>query len=132
MIFAVVAYYAAVGAQLNSFVPTIVAVFLPLSGMWASVRTKPRNDNRINRAIPVGASDFSSNKTYGPGGSGSGNDTTSSTSNTLVNDDRSHVGLREAFKAKHVHEMDATEADLEMQHVNGGVVVDRSYSVRSD
>ncbi|KAF2725784.1 hypothetical protein K431DRAFT_201659, partial [Polychaeton citri CBS 116435] len=36
LIFAVITYYCVPNTQINSFVSTIVAIFLPLSGMWAS------------------------------------------------------------------------------------------------
>nr|POE80912.1 pheromone alpha factor receptor [Quercus suber] len=61
LIIGIVAYFIAPGSQLSTFVDTSVAIFLPLSGMWASVNA----NNTVNanaadrRAIPVGASDTS-------------------------------------------------------------------------
>ncbi|KAK5135897.1 hypothetical protein LTR08_004547 [Meristemomyces frigidus] len=128
LIFAIITYYTSVGAQINSFVPTVVAVFLPLSGMWASASTGKdklaRPDKRQHRAIPVGATDLSSAKAYGSAKSA---DTADST--LIGDDDIEHAGDKYLASAAHGR---AVEADLEMQQLNSGVVVDRTYSVRSD
>lgn len=64
MIFAILDYYAIRGTQLGSFVETLVAIFLPLSSMWATTNVKsrhiamPMNEKGNHRAIPVGHSDF--------------------------------------------------------------------------
>ncbi|KAK4556912.1 pheromone alpha factor receptor [Recurvomyces mirabilis] len=83
MIFAIVGDYAT-GHQLQSLVQTIVAIFLPLSGMWASAQTGDdkliRPDARFHRAIPVGATDPSSAKAYG-------STKTNDTADTLVEND---------------------------------------------
>ncbi|KAK3673448.1 pheromone alpha factor receptor [Recurvomyces mirabilis] len=166
MIFAIVGDYAT-GHQLQSLVQTVVAIFLPLSGMWASAQTGDdkviRPDARFHRAIPVGATDLSSAKAYG---STKTNDTTdtlvendfdSETGRyqyTAASGDRGKMMIRSTSSphgAVHFHPQgfdfgaqDQTgggygagktsfSEDLEMQRLkNEGVVVDRTYSVRSD
>ena len=122
-------YYTTFGAQINSFVPTVVAVFLPLSGMWASASTNneklARSDDRYHRAIPVGTITLSSAKAYGSGKSA---DTVGST--LIGDDDIEHSPKKFVISEAHGH--DAVEHDLEMQQLRSGVVVDRTYSVRSD
>ena len=167
MIFAIVGDYAT-GHQLQSLVQTVVAIFLPLSGMWASAQTNDdkvvRPDARFHRAIPVGATDLSSAKAYG---------STKTTDTTLVENDfdsdsgryqytaassdRGKMTIRSTSSphgAVHFHPQGfdfgtqnqtpsngnssgggktSFSEDLEMQRFrNEGVVVDRTYSVRSD
>ncbi|KAK5112086.1 hypothetical protein LTR85_011667 [Meristemomyces frigidus] len=148
LIFAVIAYYSPVGSQINSFVPTIVAVFLPLSGMWASAHVVHeklgRSDNRYHRAIPVGATNLSSAKAYGSAKS-TGADTAD---DTLIGDDEMELrgSSSNSNSQKHQHTMMVSpnsggsghggdDTDLKMQQLKGSdgvVVVDRTYSVRSD
>ena len=117
--------------------------------MWASVQTNNaklvRPDSRFHRAIPVGASDLSSAKAYG----GSSSAKTSGTADTTVIDDddcvypgRNSSGGRGKIMARGGRAGVVTpandgaemmgEEDLEMQRLKNGVVVDRTYSVRSD
>ncbi|KAK5114085.1 hypothetical protein LTR62_002654 [Meristemomyces frigidus] len=145
----------ALGHQIQSFVPTIVAVFLPLSGMWASTQTNSskliRSDSRFRRAIPVGATDLSSAKAYGSGKA------VSDGTDTLVEDDEddgldtthghyacstSPDGGKMTIRSKSRSQGQGQHAgdgksnfgeDLEMQAFGKNeVVVDRTYSVRSD
>ena len=39
VVFTVIAYWVVKNAQIGSFVPTVVALSLPLSAMWAAVNT---------------------------------------------------------------------------------------------
>ena len=103
--------------------------------MWATVNTNNHHiatpDSRGDRAIPVGVSDFASAKAFGSSKSGFGS--TVNTADTLVDDD-SAAGLTPKKKSRFSD--DAAEVavgDLEMQRVSeGGVQVNRTYSVRSD
>ncbi|KAK4546807.1 hypothetical protein LTR36_001539 [Oleoguttula mirabilis] len=155
LIFAIVSYYSTIGSQINSFVPTVVAVFLPLSGMWASahvIHQKPRRDDgRYHRAIPVGATDLSSAQAYG---SAKSMGTADTADDTLIGDDEIELRGSSSTSNKQQHTMHAmtvspssggggssghsgmhgVDEDLEMQQLKseGVVVVDRTYSVRSD
>lgn len=121
VIFTIITYTSIKNANVQSFVPAIVAVSLPLSGMWAAVKTENfhiANANpRKHRVVPLGASD----QTYG-GSSSKGPSTTS------MNYDDDKCGLTTPRKADRYN----SEADLEMQRMGDGVNVERSYSVRSD
>ncbi|TKA73214.1 hypothetical protein B0A55_07771 [Friedmanniomyces simplex] len=152
LIFAVISYYTVLGIQINSLVPTVVAIFLPLSGMWASAQTANaklvRSDSRFHRAVPIGATDLSSAKAYG-------STKTTDTADTLVDNDYDdnnnttttpyHHGGRTKTTATRSEdnprvgggagpEMSMVEDPTELQRLKGGgaVVVDRTYSVRSD
>ncbi|KAK4888523.1 pheromone alpha factor receptor [Elasticomyces elasticus] len=135
LIFAVISYYTAVGIQINSLVPTVVAIFLPLSGMWASAQTANeklvRADSRFHRAIPIGATDLSSAKAYG-------STKTSDTADTLVDDDDDLPYHGTASRSKTTARSEDTPREMEMArdaemgYLRNGVVVDRTYSVRSD
>ncbi|KAK3114477.1 pheromone alpha factor receptor [Teratosphaeriaceae sp. CCFEE 6253] len=137
LIFAVMSYYTSVGIQINSAVTTIVAVFLPLSGMWASAQTASeklvRSDTRFHRAIPIGATDLSSAKAYGV------STKTTDTADTLIDDDDGddqNSGSVPYRGLGHGRSQDSPR-DVEMAEeapLPGpkGVVVDRTYSVRSD
>lgn len=59
-IFAILTYFVLPQTQLNSFVATIVAIFLPLSGMWAAANAHSRRigGNKFGRRMmPLGPSD---------------------------------------------------------------------------
>ncbi|KAK0940170.1 pheromone alpha factor receptor [Friedmanniomyces endolithicus] len=145
LIFAVVSYYTILGIQINSLVPAVVAIFLPLSGMWASAQTPNeklvRSESRFHRAVPVGATDLSSAKAYG-------STKTSDTADTLIDDDLDeddntttttyHHGSGRSRTAA-MRSEDTPRGGVEMGMVEdpqrlktGAVVVDRTYSVRSD
>ena len=94
--------------------------------MWATASTNndklAHADDRYHRAIPVGATGA---KAYGSGKSA---DTAGS---TLIGDDEiEHSPKRYVISEAHGHQ--TVEDDLEMQQLRSGVVVDRTYSVRSD
>ncbi|KAK1062473.1 pheromone alpha factor receptor [Friedmanniomyces endolithicus] len=145
LIFAVVSYYTVLGIQINSLVPTVVAIFLPLSGMWASAQTANeklvRSESRFHRAVPVGATDLSSAKAYG-------STKTSDTADTLIDDDLDEDDNTAAAYHHHgsgrsrttaMRSEDLPRGGVEMGMVEdpqrlktGAVVVDRTYSVRSD
>lgn len=86
--------------------------------MWAAVNTDNIHiaspDPRKHRVIPLGAS----TNTYG--GSSKGPSTTS----TYYGDEK--YGLTTPSRTGRV------DSDLEMQKINDGVNVERTYSVRSD
>ncbi|KAK1065347.1 pheromone alpha factor receptor [Friedmanniomyces endolithicus] len=145
LIFAVVSYYTVLGIQINSLVPTVVAIFLPLSGMWANAQTANeklvRSESRFHRAVPVGATDLSSAKAYG-------STKTSDTADTLIDDDLDEDDNTAAAYHHHgsgrsrttaMRSDDLPRGGVEMGMVEdpqrlktGAVVVDRTYSVRSD
>ncbi|KAK0267764.1 pheromone alpha factor receptor [Friedmanniomyces endolithicus] len=145
LIFAVVSYYTVLGIQINSLVPTVVAIFLPLSGMWASAQTANeklvRSKSRFHRAVPVGATELSSAKAYG-------STKTSDTADTLIDDDLDEDDNTAAAYHHHgsgrsrttaMRSEDTPRGGVEMGMVEdpqrlktGAVVVDRTYSVRSD
>ncbi|KAI6801960.1 hypothetical protein KC332_g3627 [Hortaea werneckii] len=151
LIFATIAFYTPLGYQINSFVPVVVAISLPLSGMWATAQTDRAKLVRSraaagHRAIPVGATDLSSAKAYGSTKS-SGMDT----ADTLIADYSSYDVERDGelyqdsgsdrlagSPSKGSAEASATvvggraDGGVEMEQLKHGVVVDRTYSVRSD
>ncbi|KAI7640266.1 hypothetical protein D0864_12354 [Hortaea werneckii] len=151
LIFATIAFYTPLGYQINSFVPVVVAISLPLSGMWATAQTDRAKLVRSraaagHRAIPVGATDLSSAKAYGSTKS-SGMDT----ADTLIADYSSYDIERDGglyqdsgsdrlagSPSKGGAEASATvvggraDGGVEMEQLKHGVVVDRTYSVRSD
>lgn len=145
VIFAVLAYFALPGAQIRSFVKTLVAIFLPLSSMWASANTNskhaasPELPIACHGAGPAGSSDmnsYNSNKKL----------LNSLTTDTLIDGDDSLDGspLNEK-KYEPRYEKGATavsgnresclsdfDHDLEMQKPVRSIQVDRSYTVSSD
>lgn len=134
MLFAIITYFVERGAQINSFVPTVVAVFLPLSGMWATATTTDRKSARSNehRTLPVGVSEYSSTgKSYGSTTESGGTDKT----DTLVDDDE-----REMISIHHndtpMKNTAAAQrslfAGMDLEEQKNHVLVDRTYSVRSD
>jgi hypothetical protein len=120
-------------------VPTVVAVFLPLSGMWASAHTTNSNiacssgmaavGIKNSHAVPVGGSDLTSAKAYGST-KGSGTDSGFTADSTLYDDEAS---LAPNHRHRENPEMQQLHGDVEMQRFKdrSGVVVDRTYSVRS-
>lgn len=83
MIFAIITYYVLPGRQLQSFVLPFVAIFLPLSGIWASSHS-PDKDH-VNR-LPARLAHIEDGQ-FSPG-SGSGKRMFSNaTSDTLINSD---------------------------------------------
>lgn len=106
--------------------------------MWASAQTQNdklvRSDPRFHRALPVGASTISGSTHHKPYGStkDSGTDNT-----TLIDDDEDDSTVpyqgrsMSSARARNMPEMHVLD-DLEMGSYKNGVVVDRTYSVRSD
>ena len=98
--------------------------------MWAAVNTNnvqiANPKARAHRAIPVGVEDLESGKAYGS--SKDNYRSTITTSDTLFDDDSTALttpGKKTRFSDE--------GADHEMQKMGeGGVKVDRTYSVRSD
>jgi pheromone alpha factor receptor len=127
-------------------VPTVVAVFLPLSGMWASAQTDQarliRSNDARHRQIPVGATNLSSAKAYGT--TTTKNTVTVGTSDTLVADDKDGSDLELGYPVgrasssrvgKHMRGSGDDDVPLGVEAhelKNDVVVVDRTYSVRSD
>ena len=113
---------------MQSFVPTIVAVSLPLSALWASANTNnihiANPDLRVHRAIPVGASDLASAKAYG---SNKTDHSSIINSDTLIDD-----GSQCLTTPRKRGQYSPAEPDLEMQKLGNGVHIDRSYGVRSN
>lgn len=120
VIFTIVCYTAIKNANIQSFVPVIVALSLPLSGMWAAVNTNnihiANPDPRKHRVIPLGVS----TTTYG------GSSTTRPSATSTYYDDEKY-GLTTSPR-----QAGRLESDLEMQRISDGVNVERTYSVRSD
>ncbi|KAK5170496.1 pheromone alpha factor receptor [Saxophila tyrrhenica] len=123
LIFTIVAYFAVKNAQLTSVPPTIVAISLPLSAMWATANTNNRHAASSDRRaqIPLGGSDFAKK----PGGKGSYY-TDTETTGTLVGD-----SPRKGHFEGSVREGER-EQDLEMQSLGRerglGVQVERAFS----
>ena len=133
-------YYVIHGTQLNSMVETLVAVFLPLSGMWASASTNHRHAERNPRAGQVGVVPFG-NHVFAT--TSFDNDkrklTASVTTDTLVGDDGQSTASS-PMKEKHILQPRAQQResfmsgleDLEMQRYGIGrnnIQVDKSYEV---
>jgi pheromone alpha factor receptor len=150
VIFAILDYYAIRGTQLGSFVETLVAIFLPLSSMWASTNVKSKNIGQAmhekgdHRAIPVGHSDF---------GTGAGSTLYSAkkqlmdddTIDTLVN--RTPTSSYNKSPTKHEprneprvsvtagHRLSCLsdgDEDLELGKLGKSIHVDKSYTVLSE
>ena len=150
VIFAILDYYAIRGAQLGSFVETLVAIFLPLSSMWASTNVKSThigkamNEKGAHRAIPVGHSDF---------GTGAGS-TSYSTKKQLMDDDTIDTLVNRTppssyTKSPNKHEprneprvsvtaghrlscLSDGDEDLELGKLGRNIHVDKSYTVLSE
>nr|POF11614.1 pheromone alpha factor receptor [Quercus suber] len=136
LIIGIVGYFITPGSQLATFVDTSVAIFLPLSGMWASANTNNAiAANAANRrAVPVGASDQSCYYSHPSSGkrlvSNCGTDASS------FSDDKdlekgpalppsSYNTVPDNGRHQHQHQQDA-DANHE------GTLNDRSYQVRLD
>ncbi|KAK4507954.1 hypothetical protein PRZ48_001689 [Zasmidium cellare] len=132
-IFGIISYYALPGAQLYTFVPVVVATFLPLSSIWASTATKGNNNiaaphqwhNRREDSTlrNTHRAAYSSEKGLLP--------TTVNTDCTLVDDRSASMSQPSPRKPGYTESGDRDSIDLEMQKM-GRIRVDRGYSVRSD
>ena len=126
VVFTVIAYWVVKNAQIGSFVPTVVALSLPLSAMWAAVNTSnfhiANSDPRQRRQFPIGGPDLASGKAYGKHEYFT---STTNTNSTLV-DDESHALTSTSRKPQ-----SRNSHDLEMQKMSEGVQIDRTYSVRT-
>ncbi|CAK4033906.1 Pheromone P-factor receptor [Lecanosticta acicola] len=131
VIFGIISYWVLVNAQLYSFMPVVVAVFLPLSGMWASTSTNGNNNiaapqqwqQRKNTAAQQYSQGSRDKQLLGTAG----------TSDTLVADGRAE-SFSGASPSKHGHvaTVERDSIDLEMAKMGHQVKINRSYSVRSD
>lgn len=118
VIFILVALYGYKNHNLQIMIPTIIALSLPLSAMWATVKTDHvhiANPRHYMRALPGGAAGLSSAKACGTA--------TTDTTDTLI--DSEDTASLSTPKGK-------STRDVEMQKLRGGVHVDRTYSVRCD
>ncbi|KAF2483932.1 fungal pheromone mating factor STE2 GPCR-domain-containing protein [Neohortaea acidophila] len=118
LIFILVALYGYKNHNLQIMIPTIIALSLPLSAMWATVKTDHvhiANPRHYMRALPGGAADLSGAKACGTA--------TTDTTDTLI--DSEDTASLSTPKGK-------STRDVEMQKLKGGVHVDRTYSVRCD
>lgn len=140
-------YWVVPGAQLNSFIPTVVAIFLPLSSLWASANVSHRRmTDDAHRAIPVGGSDFASATAYGTLSADSGAKHTTDSDDTQAS---TLVDIRELYEIPGGAALDGSvrqrsadadgdiNIDLEKQQLKrgkGGAVIDvsRTFSIRSD
>lgn len=115
---------------MQSFVPTIVALSLPLSAMWAAVNTTKIHiadaDVRFDRSIPVGVDSLASATAYGTNKKSF--NTLDGATDTLVDNE----STRHLTSPQRRMEPATSRFDLEMQKLEDGVRVGRSYSVRSD
>lgn len=115
------AYFGFKSTNVETFVPTVVALSLPLSAMWAAAKTNhvhiAKPDRRHHHAIPVG---LASAKAYGV--------TVTDGSDTLIDDDSTTL----TSTSKWGPLGGSPKPDVEMQKFGDGVHVDRTYSVRSD
>jgi pheromone alpha factor receptor len=138
VIFTIVVYFGVKHGQITSFVPTVVAISLPLSAMWAAVNTSHAHiatshvDNP--RAIPVGNPNLGTDKSDC---CSCGKNSMLFTNSTLV-DDESSKGLnsRRAWSAARSDSGNGGSNDLEMGRLTdarcGTVYIDRTYTVTSD
>nr|OQO29492.1 hypothetical protein B0A51_03020 [Rachicladosporium sp. CCFEE 5018] len=147
VIFAILDYYAMRGAQLGSFVETLVAIFLPLSSMWASTDVKSRRvampaNNPAHRAIPVGHSAYTTDDGYSSKRKLVDDDTVDTLVASSQTPTSSHHNSPVKLEARGEPKVSVTAGhresymsdtdDLEMQKIGQNVRVDRSYTVRSD
>lgn len=123
VIFTIITYTTIKNSNVHSFVPFIVAISLPLSGMWAAVNTEnvhiANPDPRKHRVVNLGPSKTSFtgiSMKKGP-----------STTSTYYDDDK--YGLTASPSRTDAVDGDP---DLEMGKIGDGVNVKRTYSVRSD
>lgn len=150
MIFAILDYYVIKGSQIGSFVETFVAIFLPLSSMWASANVNSKhvampNEHHANhRAIPVGHSEYTEGDEYynskkvlltddtrdSSGEHGLSSYSASPSKYEKHPEPRSEpsIAANDAHRASYMSDVD----DLEMQRLARGIQIDRSYTVRSD
>lgn len=136
VIFTIAVYFGVKANQIRSFVPTVVAISLPLSAMWATANTNHSHiaqPEKGHRAFPLGASDFESSRKGSDGGSRkekSAGYSENTQASTLVNDERAGLtSPRNKTRCK----FSTPDTDLEMQKMGAeGVHVSRTYSVRSD
>lgn len=148
VIFAILDYYVIRGAQLGSYVETLVAIFLPLSSMWASTNVKskhiamPMNEKGPHRAFPVGHSDLDSGVDSLDGSKKQLVD--DSTIDTLVNHTPSssynkspgkyepriepRVSVTAGRRLSCLTDLD----DLELGHLGNNIHVDQTYTVLSE
>ena len=130
VIFMIVCYFGVTHARAASFVPTVVAISLPLSAMWAAVNTGHVHlegpTPRARRVIPLAPSDLASGKSYGDKKDTFGEST--KTTDSAI-DDSSSTGLT---TPRHKARFTPPDDDLEMQTVTEGVHVNRTFSVRSE
>lgn len=119
-IFGILTYFAAKSSQVNSLMPVLVAVLLPLSGMWASTSTKADN---------ISAMDASArNRQFAnSGNSGNGATGTRQSAKPLI-DDETLVDKSSPTKASH---SDSIDFDAEKTNRQIQVQVDRTFSIRS-
>lgn len=114
-------YTSIANSNVQSFVPVVVAISLPLSGMWATVNTDNihiANPNpRKHRRVPLGASSISK------GSSSKGPPSTST-----YHEDVKYGLTTPTKKISRPN----SDVELEMQKIRNGVNVERTYSVRSD
>ncbi len=127
MIFVILADFGFNNAAAQGFAPTVVALSLPLSAMWATANANnahaAADRHNPNRFAAVAPPDFGQGKRFGE------TITTATTmSDTLIDTDSNSplTWKREARNSD-------AKNDVEMQRPGGGGVhVNRTYSVRSD
>ena len=134
------AYYGVKNAQMQSFVPCVIAITLPISALWSANTKLNKADNvkpnsHQNRLIPVGASDDRDARAYG--GNGTGLMSPLNTSDTLVDDDIQALTTTPTSlttttpKTTSPRHNSESDSDLEMGRLDNQVRVDRSYGVGS-
>lgn len=106
------------------FGPTVVALCLPLSAMWAAANTNNVHiadpDPQHRRVIPIGQKDLASGKAYGG--------TSTTTSDTPIDDDSTIA----TSPTKGTGFNKTSQSDLEMQKLEDGVQGGRTDNVRSE
>ena len=138
MIFTIIVYFGVRHGQITSFVPTVVAISLPLSAMWAAVNTShahiatPQVDNP--RAIPVGNPNLDTGKSDT---CSCGKSSMLFTNSTLVDDDSTKgLNSRRGWSAAKSDSGNGGSNDVEMGTLTddriGTVYIDRTYTVTSD
>lgn len=121
MVFTLITFFGFRKAQVQSFSPTVVALMLPLSAMWAAANTNnihiADSDPQHRHAIPIGRRNLASGKAYGV--------TSTNMSDTLI-DDASSLANSPSKEAGFTK---TWQPDLEMMKLCEGAQVDRHHGV---
>lgn len=138
VIFTIIVYFGVKHGQITSFVPTVVAITLPLSAMWAAVNTSHAHLATPHKDSPGHILVGNPNLDTKSSGCSCGKNSTLFTNTTLI-DDKSSGGAspKRGWSMARSSNGNGGDRDLEMGRLTddrglGNVVVDRTYTVTSD